>query len=97
MRILNVEKGTSTALVFSARGGIRRGCLMFVKKLSQLVSTIQKEELSMVTYCIRCKISYPLLKSCPLYILGSHKSNDEYKKLNEISFNAITITKRNDN
>ena len=73
-----------------------RECSMFVKKLSQLIS-IKRKELSVETYGIRCKISFALLRSCLLYIRGSRKSNNEYEKLNEISFNAITIVKRNDN
>ena len=96
-RNLNVEQGTFTPLVFSATGGMGRECSMFFKKLSQLISIKRKEELSVVTYGIRCKISFALLRSCLLCIRGSRKSNNEYEKLNEISFNAITIVKRNDN
>ena len=83
--------------MFSATGRMRRECLMFVKKLSQFISTKRKEELSVLTYGIRCKISFVLLRSCLLCIRGSRKSNNEYEKLNEILFNAITIVKRNDN
>ena len=72
-------------------------CLIFFKKLSQLISIKRKEALSMVTYGIRCKINFALLQSCLLCIRGSRKSNNEYEKLNKISFNAIKIVKRNDN
>ena len=65
-RILNVEQGTFTALLFSATRGMGRACSMFVKKLSQLVSIKRKEELSVVTYGIRCMISFALLRSCLL-------------------------------
>ena len=40
---------------------------------------------------------FALLRTYLLCIRGSRKSNNEYEKLNEISFNAITIVKRNDN
>ena len=83
-RILNVEQGTFTPLVFSATGGMGRECLMFFKKLSQLISIKRKEELSVVTYGVRCKISFALLQSCLLCIRGSRKSNNEHEKLNEI-------------
>ena len=83
-RILKVEQGTFTPLVFSATGGMGRECSMFVKKLSQLISIKRKKELSVVTYGIRCKISFALLRSCLLCIRGSRKSNNEYEKLNEI-------------
>ena len=75
---------------------------MFVKKLikkliTQHISIKRKEELSVVMYGIRCKISCALLRSCLLCIRGSRKSNNENQKLNEISFNALTILKRNGN
>ena len=60
--ILNVEQGTFTPLVFSATGGMGRECSMFFKKLSQLISIKRKEELSVVTYGIRCKMRFALLR-----------------------------------
>ena len=45
-RILNVEQGTLTPLVFSTTGGMGKECLMFVKKLSQLISIKQEEKLN---------------------------------------------------
>ena len=71
-----------------------RECSMFVKKLSQLISIKQKEESTMATYGIRRKISFALLRSYLLCIRGSRKSMNEYEKLNEISFDAITIVKK---
>ena len=48
-RILNVEQGSFTPLVFSITGGIGRECSMFVKKLYQMIS-------------LKWKISYALLR-----------------------------------
>ena len=70
---------------------------VFFKKLSQLISIKRKEKLSVVTFGIRCKISSALLQICLLCIRGNRKSNNEYENLNEISFNAVTIMKRNVN
>ena len=70
-RILNVEQGTFTPLVFSATGGMGRECSMFFKKLNQLISIKRKEELSVVTYGIRRKINFALLRSCLSCIRGS--------------------------
>ena len=94
---MNVEQGTFTPLVFSALGGMGGEFSMFFEKLSQPISIKRKEKLSVVTYGIRCEISFALLQSCLLCIRASQKSNNEYGKLNQISFNAITIVKRNDN
>ena len=70
---------------------------VFFKKLSQLISIKRKEKLSVVTFGIRCKISFALLQISLLCIRGNRKSNNEYENLNEISFNAVTIMKRNVN
>ena len=96
-RILNVGQGTFAPLVFSATRGTGRECLMFFKKLSQLFSIKRKEKLSVITHGIRCNISFALLRSCLLCIRGSRDSSNEYEKLNETSFNAITIMKRKGN
>ena len=60
----NVEQGTFTPVMFSATGGTGRECSIIFKKLSQLISIKRKEKLSVVTYGIRCKISFALLRSC---------------------------------
>ena len=70
---------------------------VFFKKLSQLISIKREEKLSVVTFGIRCKISFALLQICLLCIRGNRKSKNEYENLNEIWFNAVTIMKRNVN
>ena len=69
--------------MFSATGGMGRACSIFFTKLSQIISIKRKEKLSVVTYGIRYKISFALLRSCLLCARGSRKSNDEYEKQNE--------------
>ena len=55
-QISNIEQGTFTPLVFSGTGGMGRSCLMFIKELSELISTKQKDGLIVVTYGFRCKL-----------------------------------------
>ena len=94
---MNIEQGTFTSLVRSATGRMGRECSMFVKKLGHLNSIKRIEELRVVTYDIRCKISFALLRNCLLWMRGSRKSNNEYEKLNETSLNVIRVMKRFDN
>ena len=61
-RILIVKQGTFAPLVFSATGRMGREFSMFVEKLSQLLSTKRKVELSLIAYGITCKISYTVTK-----------------------------------
>ena len=67
-RILNVEQGSFDPLFFSIKGGIRREFSMFVKQLCQMISLKRKEELKVVPYGIRYKISYTLLRSSLLCV-----------------------------
>ena len=95
-RIQNIEQGTFTPLVFAITGGMGRECSMFIKKPSQLVSRKRKEELSVVTYGIRCKLSFALLRSCLICIRGSRKSSHQYEGVSDITFAAIDVVKRNE-
>ena len=73
-----------------------RECSMFVKQLCQMISLKRREELSVVTYGIRCKISYALLQSSLLCIPGSRKMSSEYVQLNTVTFSAIDLAKNNE-
>ena len=57
------------------RNGKNVWCLL--KKLSQLILTKRKEELSRITYDITCEISYALRQSCLSCIRGKKKSINE--------------------
>ena len=94
-RILNVEQGSFTPLAFSITGGIGRQCSMFVKRLCQMISLKRKEELSVVTYKIRWKMSHSLLRSSLLCLRGNHNISSEYDQLNTLTFSVINLAKNN--
>ena len=70
-RILNIEHGSFTPLVFTIQGGMSRECHMFYKRLSELISIKRNEPLALMTNWVRTKISFALLRSCLLYLRGS--------------------------
>ena len=96
-RILNVEQGSFTPLVFSITGGMGRECSMFVKRLCQMISLKRNKELSVVRYAIRCKMSYALLRSSLLRVRESRTMFSEYLQLNTVTFSAIDLAKNNEN
>jgi hypothetical protein len=57
-RILEVENGTFTPLVFSVHGGMGEECKMFYKRLSSLLSEKRKEDLLSVNAWVRTKIRF---------------------------------------
>ena len=70
-RIMNVEHGTFTPLVFSLTGGEGPETSMFHKHISQLISTKTEHKYEKVMTLIRCKISFLILRSVLLCIRGS--------------------------
>ena len=56
----------------------------------------KKEELSVVTCGIRCKICYAFLQSSLLYVRVSPKTSSEYVQLNTVTFSAINLAKYNE-
>ena len=93
-RNFNIEQDSFTALVFSITGGMGRESPMSVKWLCQINLLKRKEELSVVSYGIRCKISYALLRSS-LCVRGTRKMSSEYVQLNSVTFSAIDLAKSN--
>ena len=93
-RILNVEQGSFTLLVFSIADSMGREFLMFAKRMCQTISLKRKEELSVVNYRSKCKINYALSRSSLLCVRGSGKMSREYVQLNTVTFNVIKLAKK---
>ena len=70
-RILQIDHGIFTPLVFSLYGGMGRECKTFYSRLAELLSIKQNISKSVATNWIRTKVSYALLKPSLLYVQGS--------------------------
>ena len=77
-RVLQIEHGSFTPLVFSSLGGMGRECSTFYSKLAELISEKQSIDKSQVITSIRTSISFALLKSTNMCIRGS-RSLSRYK------------------
>ena len=49
----------------------------------------------LLTYGVRCKMSYALLQSSSLCVQGNYKMLSEYVQLNTVTFSAIDLAKNN--
>jgi hypothetical protein len=78
-RILNVEQGSFTPLVFSAVGGQAYECQRFYNQLATLISEKRGELKSQTMTFIRCKINFSLLRSALLCVRGTRSINQEYQ------------------
>ena len=70
-RVLQIENGTFTPLVFSATGGMGMECAMFFKRLSMMLTEKRNVKQSIVASWIRTKTSFALLRSALLCVRGS--------------------------
>ena len=70
-RILNVDNGSFTPLVFSLYGGMSRECKTFYARLSEMISEKRKTPRSITSSWIRTKICFSLLNASLLCIRGS--------------------------
>ena len=74
-RVLEIEHGCFTPLVFSIYGGMARGGRTFYDRLADLLAEKIKVKKSITTNWIRTKISFALLKTCLLCLRGSRSIN----------------------
>ena len=76
-RVLEIEHGSFTPLVFSCFGGMSRECSYFYKRLSEKLAEKRNISISEATCFIRTKINFSLVKSLVLCIRGSRSLRSE--------------------
>ena len=70
-RVMQVEQGTFTPLVFTITGSMGPECLQFHKSLAEKLATKSGERYSDVMNYIRCKLSFMCARSSLLCLRGS--------------------------
>ena len=70
-RIMNVEHGTFTPLVFSLNGVMAPECARFHKHLASKIATKTEQRYSSVMNMIRTKLSFMILRACLMGVRGS--------------------------
>ena len=70
-RILNVERGTFTPLVFSATGGAGPAATAFLKRLTDKYASRKSSSYAQTLNWIRCRLSFALLRSGILCLRGA--------------------------
>ena len=70
-RVLQVENGTFTPLVFSVHGGMSPECKVFYKRLSQLLSEKRNENYASVATWVRTRTSFALLRYALMCLRGT--------------------------
>ena len=90
-RILQVEKGSFSPLIFTTTGGMGPEATKFHKKLAELISTKRGEQYSDVVNHVRTRLRFALLRCILVAITGQRGRGrtKEADSLSEVSFNLI--------
>ena len=89
-RVIEVEKGSFSPLVFSTTGGMGPECTKFHKRLAELISDKRGESYADTMNYIRTRLRVTLLKSTLIAVRGERgKGRKSNTSLQEVSFNLI--------
>ena len=70
-RVLDIEQGTFTPLIFTSTGGMGNECLQYHSRLVQLISIKEGEHYAKTISWIRARTSLALLRSALICLRGS--------------------------
>ena len=70
LRVINVEKGTFTPLVFSTTGGMGQEASSFIKRLSEKTARKTNQRYSEVMSFMRRRLRFAVLKTCLIALRG---------------------------
>ena len=90
-RIMEVDQGSFTPLVFTVNGGMASECKVFYSRLAALLSIKRGVEKSQVTTWIRTKINLSLLRSMILCLRGSRAASPRNKENIDIELESTYI------
>ena len=92
-RVMDIEHGSFTPLVFSAYGGSGIEANQFISELSVKLALKHHAELSVMTNWLRTKLSFSILRSAILCIRGSRsiKKSTPVVDLGQIDISAMSM------
>ena len=89
-RILEIEKGTFTPLVFTTTGGMGEECLRYHRRLAELLAMKKGEDYAKTMNWIRVKISFSLIRSALVCLRGSRSIRRKPYNIMEIDIDVQT-------
>ena len=70
-RVMEIEQGTFTPLVFTTTGGMADECVKYHNRLAELIANKKGESYSSAISWIRAKVSFAIVRSAILCLRGS--------------------------
>ena len=88
-RILQIEKGSFTPLVFSTTGGMGPESTKYHKRIAELIAAKRNEQYSDVMNHLRTRLRFSLLKSVLIAVRGQRGKNRKDVPMSDLSINLI--------
>ena len=89
-RVLQVEHGSFSPLVFNMNGGMGNECHAFYSRLADLLGLKRHLSKSLVSSWLKTKINFALLRSMILCVRGSRT----VKKMIDLALNEVEIAEK---
>ena len=93
-RIIEVEQGSFTPLVFTTSGGMAPRALIFYSALAQQLAEKRKESKSCVVAWMRCRLSFSLLRSALLCLRGTRRKPQAETNIRELDIQEVVVDSR---
>ena len=92
-RVIHVEKGSFSPLIFSTTGGMGPESTRYHKRIAELISLKRGELYSDVMNHIRTKIRYSILRSTLIAIRGERGRKRQFQNtpISELSLNLVPV------
>lgn len=91
-RILQIEKGSFTPLIFSCSGGMGMEASSFIKELAVKVSAKRGEMYSQTVSFIRRRYRFDLLKTCIISLRGERKATKAAREIAELDIGLCNLS-----
>ena len=89
-RVIHVERGNFTPLVFSTSGGMAPGCQKFFKRVAMMIAEKKGQKYQHVVTYVRTRLRFSMLKSTLIAIRGyKGRVINKEVSLDELNFNTI--------
>ena len=89
-RVLSVDQGSFTPLVFSCYGGMSKECKTFYNRIAGRISEKRNINFSVAVNWLRTRINFHLIRSCLLCLRGSRSPFAKLDPINDVDLNLVT-------
>ena len=93
-RIINVDHGSFTPLVFTTSGGLGPRAKAFYARLAEVMAEKKQQPRSSVTAWMRCRLSFSLLRSALLCLRGTRSLPPKFSTVEGLDYEVAVSDSR---